>query len=576
MKKKRELSLKQVILGTFLGILVPLSLFLIVYSTYIAGSIKDTVYESERTTLAVLKSNLENTMGSAERFMSNIVTRNSDFQQLTNELPHNDVYLHSYEVQQEMKNMLVSNPNLFSLVLYSPVNDWYANESNVIYEITSEERIGIQKILEPKVRSYPDAEGKLKEYWFCQKIGKYHYLVRVMNYRDVYCAAFIDLERISSLMNREYHMEGAMALLENNELFYADPVLEPGQIKIPEGDVRYEISGGSSKYMVLREEIQNLGLVYAVPYRGMLSNMNLFQISMFVCAVLVLLAVPAVSFYLRRVVILPLNSLTETMEAIQSGDLSAHVENRYAVRELQQVNRTFNNMMGEIRTLKIEAYEKELERKQAAFQFLQAQIRPHFYLNCLKNLYGMAQSGRFQEIQQTILLLSNHLRYTFSTMEDTISLETEIGQCKNYLDLFSINQQETAILRTNYDVRLTGLPIPPISILTFVENSVKYGLMPGKRLEIKIGAGRVKMEDQELVHITVSDNGPGFPDKVLGKLNRGEEIVDDKCKHHIGIYNVLERFRMIYGEEFMFACSNRNGAIIELFFPLREEEGMKR
>ena len=118
MKKKRELSLKQVILGTFLGILVPLSLFLIVYSTYIAGSIKDTVYESERTTLAVLKSNLENTMGSAERFMSNIVTRNSDFQQLTNELPHNDVYLHSYEVQQEMKNMLVSNPNLFSLVLY--------------------------------------------------------------------------------------------------------------------------------------------------------------------------------------------------------------------------------------------------------------------------------------------------------------------------------------------------------------------------------------------------------------------------------------------------------------------------
>ena len=564
---KRNLSLKHVILGTFLGILVPLSLFLIIYSTYVAGSVKNTVYESERSALIMMKSNFENTMSSAQRFMSNLITGDMSFQMLSNEMGENDVYLRSYEVQQEMKNILASNPELFGMAIYAPANDWYAEEHNILYEVTAEERIEIGDILEKEVRGNAALWDREEDTWFCRTIGGRHYLCREMSYHNVMCIAFIDLERISGRVKQEYQMDGALIFLDGDREFYMDPGLAPENLELPGEDERYRISGRSRKYMVLEENIQNLNLVWATPYEGLLSNLDRFQAGMFICAVLVLLAVPFACIYLRKMVLRPLSSLLDTMQSIRKGNLDAQAEQTYATAEFRQVNETFNHMMGEIRSLKIEAYEKELERKQAAFQFLQVQIRPHFYLNCLKNLYGMAQSGRFGEIQKTILLLSSHLRYTFSTMEDTVSLDMEIVQCRNYVDLFAINHQEKAQLSTNCDVQLTGLPIPPVSILTFVENSVKYGFMPGKQLEIRISARNIRTEESDLVHITVADNGPGFPEEAVKQLNSGQKVLKDGQGAHIGIYNVLERFRILYGDSFVFMCSNRNGAIMELFFP---------
>ena len=63
-------------------------------------------------------------------------------------------------------------------------------------------------------------------------------------------------------------------------------------------------------------------------------------------------------------------------------------------------------MMDEIKSLKLAAYEQRLESERAELQFLQIQIRPHFYLNCLKNLFSMLEAKRYENMRTLILTLS--------------------------------------------------------------------------------------------------------------------------------------------------------------------------
>ena len=98
----------------------------------------------------------------------------------------------------------------------------------------------------------------------------------------------------------------------------------------------------------------------------------------------------------------------ETMQKVGNGNLSLRVNDNYDLLELQRFGQTFNEMLTKINDLKLEAYEKKLDLKQAQLQYLQLQIRPHFYLNCLKSLYGMAEKKQYGEIQESILALSEY------------------------------------------------------------------------------------------------------------------------------------------------------------------------
>ncbi len=239
----------------------------------------------------------------------------------------------------------------------------------------------------------------------------------------------------------------------------------------------------------------------------------------------------------------------------------------YAVEEFCQVNDMFNQMIDEISELKIASYEKELEKQNTEYQLLQSQIRPHFYLNCLKNIYGMAESGKNREIQQTILHLSSYLRYIFTITKDCVPLQKELEVCQNYTDLFSLNQYQSIEFSITYDAMLTNIPIPPVSLLTFIENSIHHGFVTGQKLKLMLKVSRIVTDERVLIHITVADNGQGFEQSVISSINKEEIMIDEKGKKHVGIYNVLKRFRLRYGDDFAAAFRNREGALVELFFP---------
>jgi two-component system sensor histidine kinase YesM len=213
-----------------------------------------------------------------------------------------------------------------------------------------------------------------------------------------------------------------------------------------------------------------------------------------------------------------------------------------------------------------------MEADRAEMAALKMQIRPHFILNCLKNVYAMAETGRTAEIQKLILLLSRHLRYVFSFSADTVALQREIEQCLNYTELCNVGQDRNIVCDIVTDKSLNDFPVPPVSLLTLLENAIKHGYRENSELHVRIAARKLNMEEGPLVNITVSDNGNGFTEEQLKDMNR-QQIPAEDNGNHVGISNTLKRFRLLYGEKMavMFANTKEGGACVDLFFPTSEK-----
>ncbi|WP_097004219.1 hypothetical protein [Lacrimispora amygdalina] len=69
-KTGRRVSLKNLIPGLFLGIMIPLAMILVIYSSYIARSVEVSSSQSSRSQLEIFKSHLESAMKATERVMS--------------------------------------------------------------------------------------------------------------------------------------------------------------------------------------------------------------------------------------------------------------------------------------------------------------------------------------------------------------------------------------------------------------------------------------------------------------------------------------------------------------------------
>ena len=392
----------------------------------------------------------------------------------------------------------------------------------------------------------------------------------MVRYRSAYLASVIDLGLLLDKAAAQYDFDGPLILLDEAgiPLLAGTAAVAPDQMQWkPEGYGTLTYEG--EPYLGVTASARQLYFLYLMPFQGAQGAMRPLELVLAVCTVLVLVAIPVMWVYLRRTVFRPLDSLVDTMERIGEGELMARSSTMYKNKEFKQVNDTFNNMIDQITKLKIDSYERQLAAERSEMAALKMQIRPHFVLNCLKNVYALAQTGRTGEIQSLILLLSRHLRYVLSYSEDTVPLEREVELCQNYIELSSVGQEHPAACSVEVNSCLDTLPVPPVSLLTLVENSVKHGAREGSILKISITARRLEMEEGALANITVSDNGPGFTPQQLEELNKA--MPREENGRHVGLANALRRFQLLYGDGLAvaFASGREGGAKIELFLPLQ-------
>lgn len=96
--------------------------------------------------------------------------------------------------------------------------------------------------------------------------------------------------------------------------------------------------------------------------------------------------IPIANTYLQRNILNPILIFIEHMDSIRDNDFSSELTENMGSMEMDHMAASFNTMIHRIQTMKIELYEKELQRTQLDLQCLQLQLSPHFFINTLNTI----------------------------------------------------------------------------------------------------------------------------------------------------------------------------------------------
>jgi sensor histidine kinase YesM len=111
------------------------------------------------------------------------------------------------------------------------------------------------------------------------------------------------------------------------------------------------------------------------------------------------------------------------------------------------------------------------------YAFLRAQVNPHFLHNTLNVLFSQAMEHS-QELADNIAKLSKIMRYSMESVEfesDKVPVRKELDHLQLLIDINNIRFGVSKVVDCVIDGEINGQMLPPLSIITVVENAFKYG-----------------------------------------------------------------------------------------------------
>jgi two-component system, sensor histidine kinase YesM len=273
---------------------------------------------------------------------------------------------------------------------------------------------------------------------------------------------------------------------------------------------------------------------------------------------------------LEHEIMSPLSGLTTSINTIRESGRLNLLDGFEKYQEFYDVETAFNALILEIQQLKIKSYEDEINKQQAQLQYLQMQLKPHFFLNCLKSLNAMTMGDDKEEMQQYILAVSDYVRYVLRSDTEKVELKEEISMVRTFLNMQAVISVRKVSCTIHVDSEIEHCLVPIMTIQTFVENSYKHAVLSETDdcLRIQIKCVLLQGEENMLIDIIIRDNGNGYSDEMLTALNSDEpEKSADGKQGGIGIQNVKKRCRIFYGDKAEFNFTNLDGAYSELIVP---------
>ncbi|MFR4478174.1 MAG: LytS/YhcK type 5TM receptor domain-containing protein [Fusobacterium sp.] len=175
--------------------------------------------------------------------------------------------------------------------------------------------------------------------------------------------------------------------------------------------------------------------------------------------------------------------------------------------------------------------------KEAELKALQTQINPHFLFNALHTTSFFVRKDP-SKAREIIIDLSTYLRYNLENACKLVPLEMELEQVKAYFNIEKARFGDKISLNIDVDENIKNINIPSLIIQPLVENSIKHGLL--KKREGGFVNIIAKKENNGCL-ITIEDNGVGIDQKIIDNL-------DDRIDKNIGLKNVHNRIKLIYGK----------------------------
>ena len=548
MKLNHDLSKKHSIHFFFKLLLVLLLINILIniaMSNITRNFIKNQNIVHLRSSIEIYADSVNEKLHSVERFMYSTITHNESLEKLNHVQTFLDYQENLKKVQTSFAEFEYQNETHMTFLLETDSTDYFINVSNLY--IPYEDYLLLKSNLKSLRSDISDRE------WKNVTTKNSEYLVKSVHYEGKIIYAVISSEDILKPLNKlNIGNNGKLSLKEPNN--------------IP-----------SSNYLIHAQNEKThlpFDIYVLVDYAEVFRNITLLEVFLSAVPIIITILSIIIILYIRQWMIKPITRLTERLSQLGDSIPPSEFFISEGILEIDKANDKLNKVIFDMQELKIREYHSQLELKKIELNYLKNQIRPHFYLNMLSMIHSMLQTKNYKEIEELTILTSNYLRHLFMANQDFSELKDEVQHIKDYLEIQRIRYGNSIYFSLDYNSDLQNTLVPSLLLQTFIENTIKHGFSFQDLFTILLSIKKVKTEDSDYIQICIKDNGPGFSEEILSKLNQKQSLITEDG-HHIGITNTIERLNLLYPNDYSIAFENNEegGAKILLLIPYKIIDG---
>ncbi len=264
-----------------------------------------------------------------------------------------------------------------------------------------------------------------------------------------------------------------------------------------------------------------------------------------VTLIMVLLLLTTIRVSVRKITI-PVVSLQNVMVQTQDSDNYNAIDFKMSNDEIGKLAETYNHLIEHIRNLIIRIKAEENEKMKIELLVLQSQISPHFIYNTLESIKVMAKLQGAVPVADMIDKFTSFLRYCARNDQNIVTLREEREIAENYMTIMNFRYMGSFQYTCTIPEDLLQCIVPKFILQPILENAIKHGFAQDTRPDKRVAITAVR--ERSVLSICITDNGIGITDEELERIasNRGSENLSDQ----IGLYNINQRIRLLYGKEF--------------------------
>ena len=548
MKLNHDLSKKHSIQFFFKLLLVLLLINILIniaMSNITRNFIKNQNIVHLRSSIEIYADSVNEKLHSVERFMYSTITHNESLEKLNHVQTFLDYQENLKKVQTSFTEFEYQNETHMTFLLETDSTDHFINVSNLY--IPYEDYLLLKSNLKSLRSDISDRK------WKNVTTKNSEYLVKSVHYEGKIIYAVISSEDILKPLRK-------LNIGNNGKLSLKEPNNIPSE--------NYLIHAQNEKTHL------PFDIYVLVDYAEVFRNITLLEVFLSAVPIIITILSIIIILYIRQWMIKPITRLTERLSQLGDSIPPSEFFISEGILEIDKANDKLNKVIFDMQELKIREYHSQLELKKIELNYLKNQIRPHFYLNMLSMIHSMLQTKNYKEIEELTILTSNYLRHLFMANQDFSELKDEVQHIKDYLEIQRIRYGNSIYFSLNYNDDLQNTLVPSLLLQTFIENTIKHGFSFQDLFTILLSIKKVKTENSDYIQICIEDNGPGFSEEILSKLNQKQSLITEDG-HHIGITNTIERLNLLYPNDYTITFENNEegGAKILLLIPYKIIDG---
>ena len=272
----------------------------------------------------------------------------------------------------------------------------------------------------------------------------------------------------------------------------------------------------------------------------------------------ILLLLPLIIMLFRRYVTKPVDTLVNATERIGEGERGFTIEESPNSKEFASLYAHLNEMSRELKEQFERLYLEQQALQQAKVRALQMQINPHFLNNTLEIINWEARIAGNDQVCDMIEALSVMLDAALDRSgRGTSPLREEIRYADAYLYIIHERLGDGLLVEKLVEKEVLDILVPRLILQPIVENAVEHDLTPAKGghlvIRARADAADLELEVEHDGHLTETDQQ---------NIQELLESAESRQGGHVGLKNVHQRLRLLYGEKGRLSIENTDEGTI--------------